>query len=110
MTYDWLATLCFFIPLILITAAGRKIAFSVPDLKRMQQHDRAEDKKHKAKDKYPPIIKINNKIGIFSNLIFFIAILPFFATLQSQSPLKILIDVVIILMVYDFFYYLMHRL
>ena len=109
MTYDWLATLCFFIPLILITVLGRKIAFSVPDLKRMQQYNRTEDKKRRAKEKYPPIIKINNKIGVFSNLTFFIAVLPFFVTLQNQSPLRVLIDVVMILMVYDFFYYLMHR-
>lgn len=109
MTYDWLATLCFLIPLILIVVVGRKLAFSIPDLKRMQQHNRAEDKKRKAKEKYPPLIKTNNKIGLVTNLIFFIAILPFFITLQNQSPLKVLANVVMILMVYDFFYYLMHR-
>jgi sterol desaturase/sphingolipid hydroxylase (fatty acid hydroxylase superfamily) len=88
---------------------GRKLAFSIPDLKRMQQHNRAEDKKRKAKEKYPPLIKTNSKIGLVTNLIFFIAILPFFITLQNQSPLKVLANVVMILMVYDFFYYLMHR-
>ncbi|WP_159931192.1 sterol desaturase family protein [Oceanicoccus sp. KOV_DT_Chl] len=88
---------------------GRTLLFSIPALANTRQLNHAEDKKRKAQEKYPPIIKRNNLIGLVSNLIFFIAVTPFFVTLQTQSVTKILIDSVLILMIYDFFYYLMHR-
>ncbi|MEY4160213.1 MAG: hypothetical protein RLZZ136_834 [Pseudomonadota bacterium] len=44
-----------------------------------------------------------------SMAVIFLVILPFCLTIQNQSITRILRDLIVILMVYDFFYYLTHR-
>ena len=53
--------------------------------------------------------RINREIGAWCNGIFFLLLLPFCITLQAQPVWKILLDIFVILMFYDFFYYLAHR-
>jgi sterol desaturase/sphingolipid hydroxylase (fatty acid hydroxylase superfamily) len=53
--------------------------------------------------------KLNRKWGLFDQVVIFGLIMPFCLTVDPQPWWKILLDIFVILMVYDFFYYLVHR-
>jgi sterol desaturase/sphingolipid hydroxylase (fatty acid hydroxylase superfamily) len=107
--YDWLASLVSLLSIIAVSLVGKYLAFKVPDLQRMRELNRQHDRQKLAQSKYPPVVAANRKVGLACNLTFFIVILPFCATLESQPAWKILLDIIAILMFYDFIYYLSHR-
>ena len=103
MHYDWQASLALLALAIVITKVGKWLAFKVPALARERELNFAADQPKIAMEKYPPIIAATRKIGLLSNLLFFVVIAPFFVTLQSQSVVTVVVGIVTILMVYDFF-------
>lgn len=109
MTYDWQATLAFFVILVAVTKIAKWLAFKVPELEQARQENKAEDKKKRAREKYPPVMQASRYAGLGTNLVFILLVAPFFVTLQPQPVWRIALDIVAILMFYDFFYYLMHR-
>ena len=109
MTYDWQAGLVFFFLVVVLTKIGKFLLFKVPALAECKAENRAEDKLKLKKDKYRPVIKSGQRVGLVANLLFFIGIAPWFVTLAAQPVSKVVIDILVIMMVYDFFYYLTHR-
>ncbi len=111
--YNWLAALVTLVSLIALTTAGKYIAFKTPALAAMKRSNDQQDKEKMAIKKYPPMVLASQKVGFFSNLFFFVALVPFCVTLETQAPWQLLwiapLHIVLILMFYDFFYYLMHR-
>lgn len=88
----------------------RYTLFKISPIKEVHQFNREENKKKwKAKEIYKLRVKSSEKVSLYTNLAFFIAVLPFFATFAWQSLATMALHVFLILMVYDFFYYLMHR-
>jgi sterol desaturase/sphingolipid hydroxylase (fatty acid hydroxylase superfamily) len=92
-----------------ITRIGKWLVFKHPALAEMRDINREKDKDKWALEKYPPIVKASQRVGTWCNATFFLLLLPFCITLQTQPVWKILLDIVVILMFYDFFYYLAHR-
>lgn len=109
-TYNWMASLTVLVLSVLIIAIARFIVFQVPAFKRTLDLNKKENKiKWRNTRKYPHRIKSSQRISLVTNIVFFAAILPFFVTFDKQSVGKIALDVFLILMIYDFFYYLTHR-
>ena len=107
--YNLLASLAAVALIAGISIVGKKLAFKNSDLAQMRAINRSKDKEKLAKEKYLPMIKASQKVGKYCNLTFFLLLLPFCITLQPQPLWEILLDVFIILMFYDFLYYLSHR-
>ncbi len=107
--YNWLGSVLSLLLIILFTKVGKYLLFKVPALAHAKQENRREDKQKLAKEKYPPMVKANQKVGFYLNVTFFLLVLPFCVTLTPQAWWQVLLDIVVVLMVYDFFYYLMHR-
>lgn len=107
--YDWQSSLLALLGIIIISKAGKYLAFKVPALARMKQLNREEDKKKLAMDKYRPMVNASKKVGLVCNIGFFVLVLPFCITQQTMPVWQILLNVFIILMFYDFFYYVVHR-
>ncbi len=107
--FHWQAALLTLAAVIVATKTGKYLAFKNPDLAEMKRINRERDKPKYEQPKYPPVVKGSEKVGLYANLVFFFAILPFCVNLQSTPWYKVLLDIVVILMVYDFFYYLSHR-
>lgn len=107
--YNWLGSLLALVGIIVLTKFGKFLAFKVPALAQAKQLNREQDKLKLKKDKYPPMIKASQKVGLYCNLAFFLVILPFCITLDPQSLWMVPLHLLVVLMVYDFFYYLMHR-
>jgi sterol desaturase/sphingolipid hydroxylase (fatty acid hydroxylase superfamily) len=107
--YNWLGALLSLVFIVILVKSIKFLAFKVPALAKAREFNQAQDKKKWHKDKYPPIVRASRKVGLYSNLFLFLVILPLCVTLDPQPLWKIVLDVFIILMFYDFFYYLTHR-
>ncbi|MDZ7781893.1 MAG: sterol desaturase family protein [Halioglobus sp.] len=92
-----------------ITIIGKWLLFKHPELAQMRQMNKEQDKLKWKKDKYPPMVRSSQQVGKYLNITFFLLLLPFCITMQAQPWWQMLLDGVIILMVYDFFYYCAHR-
>ena len=70
MTYDWQAGLVFFFLVVVLTKIGKFLLFKVPALAECKAENRAEDKLKLKKDKYRPVIKSGQRVGLVANLLF----------------------------------------
>ena len=111
LEYNWLASLITLLATLAIGGIGRAIFFRIPALQRAREHDLSENRrKRTAKpERYQGRLKSTTKISTITNIVFFVAVLPFLVTLESQSVDTVLLHVVLILMTYDLAYYLTHR-
>ena len=104
--YNLLTSLSCLVLSIVLVIVSRKLLFKLPKLKATYDHNRQENhRKLKSKrDKYSGRLSSSNKIALATNVVFFIGILPFFVTFESQSIGTIALHSFLILMVYDFPY------
>jgi sterol desaturase/sphingolipid hydroxylase (fatty acid hydroxylase superfamily) len=107
--YNWLGSLTALVGSVVLIKASKFFLFKIAALDKMRGINREKDRVKWKKPKYPPIVKATQKVGLASNVVFFVLILPFCVTLEAQPVWKILLDIFVILMFYDFFYYLAHR-
>jgi sterol desaturase/sphingolipid hydroxylase (fatty acid hydroxylase superfamily) len=109
MSYDWSAALVFLGALIAMTLLGRFLVFRVPALQRMRELNREADRAKLSRQRFRDAVKASNRAGLLTNLAFYVAILPFCVSLEPRPLWRDLVDIVAVLMVFDFFYYLTHR-
>ncbi|MEE8165342.1 MAG: sterol desaturase family protein [Myxococcota bacterium] len=109
MSYDWMAALASIGTLYVMTTIGVFLAFKVPALQQMRELNREVDRIKLSRTRFKEAVKVNNKAGLITNLIFYAAILPLCVSLESRPLWRHLVDIVAVLVVYDFFYYLIHR-
>lgn len=107
--YNIVASLLALAGIVAFTMVGKRLLFKVPALSEMRALNKAKDKPKWALEKYPPVVRGTQKVGMYLNLTFFLVLLPFCITLEAQSVWNVLLDIFVILMFYDFFYYLAHR-
>jgi sterol desaturase/sphingolipid hydroxylase (fatty acid hydroxylase superfamily) len=107
--YDIVASLLALAGIVVITVVGKKLLFSVPALAAMRAQNKEKDKPKWKQEKYPPVVRATQKTGLYCNVTFFLLLLPFCITLAPQPVWNVLLDIVVILMFYDFLYYLSHR-
>ena len=111
ITYNWMAGLVTVAGTIAIIALGQLLVFRIPAIAQARELNNQQNKekwRSKAK-KYHQRVKASQKLGLGVNVLFYILVMPFLVTLESQSIFKVALDVFMIMMIYDFFYYLMHR-
>lgn len=109
MSYDWRAALVFLATLVALTALGRFLAFRVPALRRMRDFNRAADRIKLSSERFREAVRVNNRAGLLANLVFYVTVLPFCVSLAPRPLWRHAVDVVAVLMLYDFLYYLTHR-
>lgn len=107
--YHWQEALLTLVAIIALTKIGKFLAFRVPALAEMRRQNLAADAEKFAKPKYPPVVRASQKVGLAVNVGFFLLILPWVVTLETQPLWLMALHVFTILMVYDLFYYLAHR-
>ena len=107
--YNLLGSLLALAAIAGISKVGKWLLFKHPALAEMREINRRQDKEKWGMDKYPPIVRANQKVGTWCNGTFFLILLPFCITLDYQPLWQILLHSFVILMFYDFFYYLAHR-
>jgi len=107
--YDWKAGIALIVMVVALGKFGRWLVFKVPAFQGVREQNRALDKERLGRDKYPPMIKRSIRAGMWTNLAFFFVMAPLVVSFEPRPLWRGLFDIVLILMVYDFFYYLTHR-
>ena len=107
--YHWVAALVFIAVLSALTILGRRLVFKLPPLQRMRELNNEADQEKLSRKSFREMVKVNSKAGLVTNLAFYATILPLCVSLESRPIWRHLIDIVAVLMVFDFFYYLTHR-
>lgn len=111
LTYNWMAGLTTIVLIIGITVIAQKLVFRIPAIAKTREFNNEQNKekwRHKGK-KYHHRVKSSQKIGAGLTLSFYLLVQPFIVSMDAQPVWKVLLNVFLILMIYDFFYYLMHR-
>jgi len=109
MNYDWLAALVYLVTLISLTTIGRFVAFRIPAIEKMRELNEEADTKKMARKRFRDAVKVNNRAALLTNAFFLIVVLPFCLDLSARPFWRHAVDIVVVLMVFDFFYYLTHR-
>ena len=109
MTYDWAAGLTLIVATVAMTKLGRFVVFRNPALQRMRKLNAEMDAPKREKKRYRPVLKASARVGLIMNLVFFLVAAPFVVDLAWRPLWQYALQIVSILMVFDFFYYLTHR-
>ena len=109
MTYDWQAALAFVATLVAASMLTKFLVFKLPEARRMRDLNAEADKKKMARESYREGIRESQKSVKWSNLPFVFAVLPFTVSLSPLPWWRYLVDIVLVLMIFDFMYYLVHR-
>ena len=109
MSYDWQAALAFVGSFFLLTAIGTFLAFKVPALQRMRELNREADRAKLSRKRFSDAVKASGRAGLITNLVFYVTILPLCVSLEPRPLWQHGVEIVAVLMVFDFFYYLTHR-
>lgn len=109
--YDWMAGLATIVLIVGIIMVAQKVVFSIPAIAKNREFNNEQNKRkwRKKGPKYQHRVKSSQKIGLGFTLAFYILVQPFIVTLEAQPIWKVMLDVFLILMIYDFFYYITHR-
>jgi len=107
--YELLLSVYAFAGLLVIPYCARYLLRLVPAFADMGQLNRRVAETQKARKFYNEIQQRSKFWGFIAQFAVYLCIVPFFITAESQPWWRIPLDVFIILMFYDFFYYLIHR-
>jgi sterol desaturase/sphingolipid hydroxylase (fatty acid hydroxylase superfamily) len=107
--YQWQLSLYAALGILLIPVIAKYLLMLVPAIKQASQLNEAAFQTKMERPNYAANQKWNRKWGFIFLIIIFGLILPFCLTLAPQPWWSIALDVAVILMFYDFFYYLTHR-
>lgn len=107
--YHWQLSLLAGVGIAAVSLIGGRLLSLVPTIRAAQQLNAAAYRKKMEKPVYAANQKWNRKWGGIFIVVIFGLILPFCLTAEPQPWWRLPRDVVVVLMVYDFFYYLMHR-
>ena len=96
MTYDWIAALAFVATLVATTIVGRWLVFRVPALQRTREQNREADRVKLARPRFREAVRVNNRAGLVTNLVFALAILPFCVSLDARPAWRHVVDIEVI--------------
>lgn len=107
--YHWQFSLYAGFGILAVTFLGKGIAALVPTLREAGKLNRDTFGRKMEKPTYAANQKWNRKWGPLYLAVIYGMILPFCLAAEAQPWWNVLLDVFVILMFYDFFYYLTHR-
>jgi sterol desaturase/sphingolipid hydroxylase (fatty acid hydroxylase superfamily) len=107
--YAWKLSLLAGLGIIAASIALNKLLALNPTFREAQQTNKAAFAAKMAKPHYAANQQWNRKWSLMYLLVIFGGILPFCLTLETPVWWHMLLEIGAILMVYDFFYYLVHR-
>jgi len=107
--YNWQLSLYAALGIMAVSLIGKTLAMLVPQFREAAAANKAAYAEKMQKPAYAENQRWNRKWGLFFWVAIFAGVLPFCLTLEPQPWWQIPLDCFVILMVYDFFYYLVHR-
>ncbi len=109
MIYDWKAGLVLFLGTIALTRLGEFLAFRHPALQRMRAINREMDAPKREKKRVRAMLRASARVGLAMNVAFYLFAAPFVVDLDPRPLWRYALEIVSVLMIFDFLYYLTHR-
>lgn len=109
MTYNWPAALAFIGTLVVSTIILRALVWKVTEFSQLREQNGEADKKKMSREYFRDAVKRNNKVGLWTNVGFYILILPFTVGYGTRPWWQHLLEIAAVLLIFDFMYYLTHR-
>ncbi|HEX7753482.1 MAG TPA: sterol desaturase family protein [Novosphingobium sp.] len=106
--YNWQLSLIAGLGIVGLSLAGRVFRL-IPTIGSAHRLNSAALAKKMEKASYAENQQWNRKWGVIYMAVIFAFILPFCLTAEPQPWWNVALDILVVLMVYDFFYYLTHR-
>lgn len=107
--YEWKLSLIALVAILVVSGVTGWLFRLVPTIGQASKANAEAFAAKMQKPAYAENQKWNRKWGLFFQVIIFALIMPFCLTSAPEPWYQMVIDMVVILMVYDFFYYLVHR-
>lgn len=107
--YRWDLSLLAFVGIIALGWLGKQLVLLIPAFREAHQLNVGSYKAKMENPRYAANQKWNRKWALLFLVTIFGLILPFCLTAEAQPWWAMLLDMFVILMFYDFFYYLTHR-
>jgi len=107
--FEWQLSLYAGLGIIAVTVAGKYLLLLVPAFRAASKLNTDTLARKMEKPAYAANQAWNRNWGVFFTVVIFAVILPFCLTAAPQPWWRVLRDIVVILMFYDFFYYFVHR-
>jgi sterol desaturase/sphingolipid hydroxylase (fatty acid hydroxylase superfamily) len=107
--YQWLPALCGLLGTAAISLTVSRLKLLSPTFRAVNQINTGAFKEKMQRRHYAENHSWNHRWAPLSLLVIFGAVMPFCLTLATQPWWKVALDCSVILMVYDFAYYLTHR-
>jgi sterol desaturase/sphingolipid hydroxylase (fatty acid hydroxylase superfamily) len=108
-SYHWQLSLYAAVGIALVTFLGKHFVLLMPGLRAEHERNEAARQEKMAKPRYAQNQKWNRKWGLIYWVAIFGLVLPFCLTPAPQPWWQVPRDIAVILLFYDFFYYLVHR-
>ena len=109
MTYSWQAILVFLATLVSLTFLLRLVIFRVPAFVRMRALNDEADAGKITRRIVKETVDASNRAGLLTNLLFYAAVLPWCLSFAPRPLWRHALEIVAVLMLYDFLYYFTHR-
>ena len=93
MSYNWLATVAFVITLVVVSKAVGFLIFKIPALQNTRQMNRDVDRGKLSRKRFREAVKKNNKVGLITNVIFYVTILPFCLSFETAPFWRYLVEI-----------------
>jgi len=107
--YNWQLSFYAAVAIIALGFVAKNLLMVVPTFRETSRINKEAYRQKMEKPNYAANQKWNMKWGMFYWVFIFAVILPFCITIEPEPVWNMLTDIVVILMFYDFFYYLVHR-
>jgi sterol desaturase/sphingolipid hydroxylase (fatty acid hydroxylase superfamily) len=107
--YDWQAALVFVAALVALSLLTKWLVFRVPAFRRMRALNQEADAAKLARPRFQAAVTASNRAGLAVNAAFYALVLPWCISLAPRPWWRHALDVVAVLMLYDFAYYWTHR-
>ena len=107
--YQWKMALAAMAAVVALPWLVGRLLLLSPAMRHTWQLNKAAAAQRLVRDNYQPIQNRSMLWGLIGQLVLFALVIPFVATVDAQPWWRIALDSIVILMFYDFFYYLTHR-
>ena len=107
--YHWDLSIYALLGIAAVSLVGKQLATLLPAFRQARQLNSAAYKQRMERPSYGANQNLNRKWSLLYLVVIFGLIAPFCLTRTLQPWWRTLLDVFVILMIYDFFYYVTHR-
>ena len=109
MTWDWLAAIVFLALFVLGPLVPARVIGLIPRYAELRDQNERADREKREKDAYRVAVERGTRTSAITNFGLALLLVPFFVSLDARPLWQYAVEILAVLLVYDFLYYWLHR-